>query len=312
MNKNLLTALNDRMLFIKSKNRYIKGIERLIKIMLCDVLVCSGVNMLPYEMKWVRLWNKKMIYIMHGCHLIEAGKHSRTEDFLLQYSKQILCVSETYKQLMVKLFPQYSSKMQVLTNAINWKEYTSCITNQENTAQRNPQNIVLIGGGRVLKRNYQVCQAVLNYNLKHGSSYKVDVYGYFRDNDDSKKIAEMPGVTFHHVVPHDEMLKTFSNSRLFIQASEFESFSLGVIEALACGCDLLISKNVGAKDVISGKRDCDVINDVFDVNEIEEKLGHVLKESNNQRLLQSIDRHTTSIEYSADKLLEYVDCMKRK
>lgn len=307
VNKNLLSVLAGRVDFVKQKNRYLRRIERIFKILFSDVVVCSGVYATIYEILLAHCLCRKIIYLMHGCLYLETGVFSKIEDLLLKYSDLILCVSNSYRNFIssYKPFSVYERKMQVLTNAINWKEYDKFPIANEFVRDRN--RIILIGGGRILKRNLQVCQAIYNINKNKGTEYKVDVYGYFRDTDDSRLIAEMPNVQFHHVIPHEQLLMEFQKSVLFIQNSEFESFSLGVVEALMCGCNILISKNVGARDVISGLLETDIIYDPLRLEEISVKIENVLKIGNNERLLSSIDRYTTSVEYSAQHLLDYAN-----
>ena len=62
------------------------------------------------------------------------------------------------------------------------------------------------------------------------------------------------------------------------------------MEALICGCNLLISQNVGAKAIINGLEANDLINDVDNIKEISNKIMHNLFNSNNNRLINSIKK----------------------
>jgi hypothetical protein len=68
---------------------------------------------------------------------------------------------------------------------------------------------------------------------------------------------------------------------------------------------LLISKNVGARGIIPALTNDDIIQDVDDENEVMAKLIHVLKNPNNQRLISSVDRESTSLQARADELMTY-------
>ena len=248
---------------------------------------------------------------MHGCMALEYkinnnttnNKGLKNEKILLDRSDLILCVSNTYKAIICENFPQYHAKLDVLMNGIDWNTLESISQEQ----LKNENQIILMGGGRQTKRNLYVCRAIQNINQKYHTNYKVTVYGYFLDYDDSQLIAQIPCVNFHEVIPHQEILKQLKISRLFIQNSDLESFSLGVVEALCCGCDILISKNVGAKDIIQNIQSNDIINNPTDIEELEYKILKVLKNSNNQRLLSSIDRTTTSTEFAANRLLKFAN-----
>lgn len=304
VNKNLLSVLHGFVRYEQNENKLIKRIERFFKILFSKYIVCSGIFIKGYELKLIKILGKKLIYIMHGCYYLETGKRHKIEDGLLHQSDLILCVSKSYRDFISShMYPQYSYKMEVLTNAINWNEYNAI---ESNNINRDRNKIILIGGGRILKRNLQVCKAVQNINNQKCKNYHIDVYGYYRDNDDSKEISEIPCVSFHNVIPHNLLLKEFQKSVLFVQNSDFESFSLGVVEAIICGCNALISKNVGAKDVLESLKETDIINNTNDIDEIQKKIEFVLEHNNNKRLLDSINKETTSIQYSANKLISYI------
>ena len=308
VNRNLLAAIRNEVFYILSANKYLVRLEVLFKILSSRLIICSGLFFKNYELLLMRICHKKIIYIMHGCALKETGVNVKSEDEIIKYSDLILCVSNIYKeQIASQLFPKEAYKMQVLHNAINWNEYT----NLPNSSI-NQNRIILMGGGRLLKRNLQICQAVNELNIEFGTNYFVDVYGYYRENDDSRLISQVPNVTFHNVIPHNELLLELTKSRLFVQNSEFESFGLGVIDALSCGCDILISKYVGAIEIISGLVESDIINNPFDVQEIKNKLILVLGEGNNKRLFSSIDKQATSGIRLGKDLISYANQILRK
>lgn len=302
VNKNLLSVLNRKVLYPQSDNPFFKRIENIYKIIISDIVIFSGLFLKKSDLILAYILKKKIIYLMHGCAYLELGINSKLEKAILEKANLILCVSYTYKKVISKIFPKYENKIEVLTNAINWKMYDNLHTDSE---QRDKKRIILIGGGRIIKRNLQICQAVQKINEEKGINLHIDIYGEFNTNDDSVAIKNMPCVTFHEYIPHEKLLIELQKSSLYIQNSDIESFSLGTIEALICGCDILISKNVGAKDIISNLKEEDIINNTTDIQEIQDKINNIIQSSNNKRLLSSINKETTSIEYSAKTLIEY-------
>ena len=168
---------------------------------------------------------------------------------------------------------------------------------------KDPRRIILFGGGRTEKKNLYVCKAVQLINESGLYDLHVDVYGYYRDTDDSPLIVAIPCVTFHHVIPHDLVNVELAKSRMFIQNSQFESFGLALIDALSLGCDVLFSTNTGAKDIITARQESDIINDITDVDEIKDKILKTLECPNNKRLYDSIDKEKTSLQAAVDNLM---------
>lgn len=310
VNKSLVKCLGNRTSHLTQRKGHLRFLETLYKIIPAKVVIFSCATQYDYiTVPLCKFLKKKIIYIMHGCMALEYkinnnttnNKGLKNEKILLDRSDLILCVSNTYKAIICENFPQYHAKLDVLMNGIDWNTLESISQEQ----LKNENQIILMGGGRQTKRNLYVCRAIQNINQKYHTNYKVTVYGYFLDYDDSQLIAQIPCVNFHEVIPHQEILKQLKISRLFIQNSDLESFSLGVVEALCCGCDILISKNVGAKDIIQNIQSDDIINNPTDLEELENKILKVIKNGNNQRLLSSIDRVTTSTEYTANKLINF-------
>lgn len=311
VNRNIVRCLSGQVM-TKDKYGKISGrIENIVKILRSNVVIFSGLMFYNYELIIAKLLKKKIIYIMHGCARIETGKN-RLEEQVIKKSDLILCVSSMFRKVMSDIYPEYNNKYQVLFNGINWEEIRSQKENLHETIVRNCNRIILFGGGRGTKMNLKVCQAVQNLNDAEGTNFHVDVYGYYRDGDDSREISKIPCVQFHHVIPHAQVNIELMNAQIFIQNSEFEPFSLSIFDALQCGCDILLSQYVGCKDIIPGLSTSDIIYNPSDLDELKEKILELRKNSNNVRLLSSIDKCTTGIEHRAKELLRYCEMICEK
>lgn len=305
VNKNIVANLPYDVARLRIKNRYLMRIECLLKILWCKVLILSAIGHKQYEIKLAKLLRRRIIYIMHGFGADDSLYFQKMEALLLPHVDKILCVSSPFCQLAQKRFPQYANKMEVLTNGVAWEKIEKEITNKK--VERDDNEIILIGGGREIKRNLIVCKAIEQINIKKGMSLHISVYGTYNENDDSPRIKDISCVTYHELIPHDELLRKYTASRLFIQNSRIESFGLAVVEAIIGGCDILLSKNVGAIDIIPGIQPMDIINDVSDINEIKEKILYLLEHSNNHRIIHSIDRKNTSLKKATERLLEFAE-----
>lgn len=308
VNKNLVNNLPPEILRLKSRNLIALMFECLWKMAKSRIVIFSSMSNFDYfRILLAKLFQNKIVYIMHGCLELEfkANKANNriglvNERLMLKNADKILCVSKQYRDLMSLQYPMYSNKMDVLSNGIDWQSYSKLTCRRERKRQ-----IILIGGGRVTKRNLQVCKAVERINHNTAEIVNVIVYGNYMQCDDSDEIAAFSFVEFYDILPHDLFLEKLQESQLFIQNSDLESFSIGLIEAVACGCDILFSKNVGAREVFGEIQSEDQIENPLDINEIEEKIRYILEHSNNKRLLCSIDKKSTSIETAGQKLMVF-------
>lgn len=306
VNRNIVKCLNGEMKIIRCKNKYLSKLEKIHKILTSKTIVFSGLMFSLYELKLARNLRRNIIYIMHGCSLVENEKHFVKEDSILEIADLILCVSESFCKQASSIFPQYRSKMDVLTNGIDWQalDRISKIIDGEN---RDQNRIILFGGGRQAKNNLSVCKAVKELNEEFNLNLHIDVYGRYNEMDDSREIKAFKEVSFLPLIPHEQVNKELARCKIFIQSSVFEPFSLALVDAIALGCDVLFSKYVGAKDIIAGKTDDDIIYDPYNIDEIKLKIYNLIHEPNNHRLLSSIDRQQTGIETATKLLLACCD-----
>lgn len=313
VNNNLINALGSRVSYLHYKSKAPRFLELIIKIIISDTIIFSGVSNIDHiTVPLSKKLHKTIYFIMHGCLELEDSANNapnprgeKNEKILLENADYILCVSPTFKDMMKKRYSAFQNKFGVLTNGVNWNYLIDLIKDSQNI-QRDKNRIILFGGGRTTKRNLSVCKAIHELNTEQKLHLYIDLYGHESSSNELTEIKKIPEVHFHHVIPHKEILKEFASSLIFIQNSEFEPFSLGVVEALMCGCDLLISQYVGAKDIIDSLHKEDVIYNPQDINELKDKISILIEHPNNSRLLNGINRNQTGIEVAADRLLEII------
>lgn len=59
-----------------------------------------------------------------------------------------------------------------------------------------------------------------------------------------------PGVTFKPPVPQAKLHEFYNQSSVFVLASVADGFGMVVAQAMACGLPVIVTENVGAKDLI--------------------------------------------------------------
>lgn len=320
VNKTYVKHLHGKVSHLTMSSPLLQFPEILLKLLFCRVIIFSGVRNIDHLLlPLCRLFRKRILFIMHGCLAYEDAQNhyhnprgERNEALLLQHARQILCVSEPYRQWVSDHYPHYAAKTATLTNGINWRSlslsksrhFDKHFDKLSDRAPRDPHRIILLGGGRVTKHNLEVCQAVARLNETRTEPYHIDIYGPFFANDHSALLQAQPYTTWHGAVSHDALLQALCESALFIQNSTFEPFSLGVVEALVCGCSVLLSVHVGARDILPALTEADLITDPTDPQRLARQIEQVLQTGNNQRLLASIDREATSCEAAADRLYQ--------
>jgi UDP-glucose:(heptosyl)LPS alpha-1,3-glucosyltransferase len=116
-------------------------------------------------------------------------------------------------------------------------------------------------------------------------------------------------VIYTGVVPHERVADVYLASDLFAMPSRFDTFGLTVLEAMAASLPVIVSANVGAKDVVKQGRNGFVVEN----GSQEEQIGHALEVLSNRNIRNIMSREAgkTAAEYgwdvSLEKYLEFYD-----
>ncbi|MCY3030594.1 glycosyltransferase family 4 protein [Aerococcus sp. Group 1] len=316
-NKNIKNGIIESKIknqFLFSKETHpIKRIIEIFKLVYNTEKICfSGitkVNILIIML--AKIFNKKIYYLLHGYPAYEQSIEGVLSPKKLKQLKKnelrkyqvvdgIICVSETCAEYIKKELPRLSDKIFYINNPIDtshWKKEKN--NNRDRTA------ICTTGGGRRIKNNLTIAKAVSKLNAE---GYNLSLYVLGSNGPDTELLKEENSVKYLGKHSHEDTIKLFQKTNIYIQNSYFETFGLAVLEALFNGNNLLISKNVGARDVLENLQNSDVINDNQNIEEITEKIKNILVNSNNRRLYNGLNQEKISPENVAYDLY---DILKR-
>lgn len=280
VNKKYYAYMQDFMFVCKSNNKIKRLLDLLLKIRQCDILLISGLSKFQLlGCKIGKRLNKKVIYLMHGYTKIEyeineIAEKNRTldkiEDEMLERADKIICVSKRFCEFLKIERPELRDKTDFVNNGIN----QNGILKKRNS--NDIYTIISVGGGMKIKNNLVVCQSI--ERIKH---IKIKFIVIGKLDKDGEKIRKYNFVEYYESLTHEDVLRKMRESDLYIQNSYFETFGLSVIEAIQQGCDILVSKNIGAIDVINNITQNEIIDDNKDTEEISKKIEKKYKDKNN-------------------------------
>ncbi|MFE4759419.1 glycosyltransferase family 4 protein [Bacillus mycoides] len=307
VNKALREHFPENTIFLQEQSKIKKVVNLFLKIRKVDAVLFSGmskINIIGFRI--AKLLGVKSAYLMHGCRDIEGkinGEYNQRgvdiENKVLELAPKIICVSKYFMHWMESNYPQHKNKLNYVNNGIDWDAIS---TSKEKLVEREANTLIAVGGGMPRKKIKSICKAIELLNQQEKISLNLIVIG--NEGKDLEEILLYPFVKYFSKVPHSEMLVYYQKAKLFVQNSSFETFGLAPIEALVNGCDLLLSKETGAKSIISTLESNDIIYDNQDVNEIASKIKLLLSNTNNQRLVNGIDKEETSVKFAANRMIE--------
>ncbi len=297
-NRYILDSADGRFDYQKSKNKYIKRAEYLLKVILNDVTVFAGGDLYANAgIKLAKKFGKKTVYLMHGLYLYESKingiqpeqKFLDSEIFILENVDLILCVSSVYAEWVKNYFPHLREKISFVNSGINAFEKKNL-----KPYEKREIAVAVAGGDLPQKNNEKVCQAVSKFN---DENIVLNIYG--------KKKPENKNKFFKGELRQDLFFSELENTKLFVVNSTVESFSLAAADALERGCSILLSKDSGIRSILN-LEDTDIIYDTENEEEIAEKIKYLLENPNNERIVSSIDFEKVSWKKTAENLYNKV------
>lgn len=311
MKKGLIS--HKEVIYSEAKNKVSRIIELFYKIIISEsVCFCSFSRANIIGIHFSKMLHKNTFYIMHGYKTLEyvinqkdysvkeMKKINKSEKKIFQSVHKVYCVSKKFMGFMKNELPEYSEKFSYNFNGMN----IGTFKNKSSTLINNQIKIISAGGGMPRKNNLTICKAISEINKE--KKYRIQYIVIGLPYSDKEQICKYDFVTYYDSVVHDDLLKLMKESYLYIQNSSFETFGLAVIEALTCGCNLLVSSETGAIDVLKNINDFDLIKKTNDTIEIKQKIEYIIKFENNERLLGGLDFELIDYRKTGESLINKI------
>ncbi len=301
-----IEGLGKRCFYLHSASKPLRAAELILKIPFSSVVLCSGYsaqNIL--SAKTAHFFGKKCAYLDHGSveyenriNLCEDPHMTRIEYETLRLCDRIFAVSSRFSLWLKERYPEFSDKTEPQLNGIGDFDRV-----YRDSTERDPDLIFSIGGGMPRKRINRICQAI-ELLLPKRPGLKLVVAG--AEGAFSEEIRRYPFVRDLGILDKESIRKLFRSSSLFIQNSCFETFGLAPMEALANGCDVLLSAHTGALELFRTDEpglERYIIKDCEDASEIARRINESLG-SGNAALFRKAVKETSSWEVRTEELYQ--------
>ena len=143
---------------------------------------------------------------------------------------------------------------------------------------------ILFVGQITLRKGLQYLINAFN-QFKHPNAYLHIVGGdTYGDINFMKKLsASNKKIVFHGIKKGKDLLYFYNVADIYVLPSIEEGFAITQLEALSCGCPILISENTGAKETVI-ENNCGMVFPIRDSNQILKKLEIL---ANDKKLLKN-------------------------
>lgn len=307
--KEYIRCLPKRTLYQKRTSKLGRLPELYFNILRSDIVFFSGYSKQNViGMKFARKLHKPTAYLVHGAitheNKINGAENemmSAVEEETLLLADSLLAVSEKFAGWLKTQYPQYSDKIDYVTNGIDERTVNTDVKGDK-------KKILSIGGGMPRKMIIHICKAIEIINRESESPVTLYVIG--KEGNDTDAINAYDNVNNLGLVSADKKEELFKECGIFIQNSCFETFGLAPVEALCAGMSVLCSKVCGVLDLFKSADAYDIIDDYSSAEEIAEKIKYQMENPNRDKLLSDIDFSSMSWEARTKELIIKLEALR--
>jgi len=224
---------------------------------------------------------------------------------ILKRCQKIVTVSNVLKKELVELFKVASEKNFVIYEGVDFKKFFKTdeneVLNFKEKYQINEDFVLAVGHSHPIKNFSGVIEAFKIVRKKY--KIKLVIAGLI-----GKKVVQDEDIIYVGHIPNDKLYILYSAAKCFVFPTLHEGFGLPPLEAMACGCPVVVSDKGSLPEVCG---DAAVYVNPYDPQSIAEGVLKVLTDENlRQNLIQKGYQQAKkfSWEHSVRKFLKVLNC----
>lgn len=229
------------------------------------------------------------------------GLCSEIIKFSLRRADMICATSHTLENSIQRLV---NKKVEVVPFGVDMKEFRPGDRPEEKEEFR-------IGCVKSLEKIYNISSLIIAFSYllqKYGSkNLKLDIVGDGSERQNLEELAERlqlaDAVTFRGSIRHSEIPSTLNTFDVFVNLSEYESFGVSVVEAMACQTPVVVSTAEGLREVVAGG-DCGNMAEPFNIGQIVYAIESYLTDETQRRAVTGNAFHRVQRHYNWENNLE--------
>ncbi|MDD5081613.1 MAG: glycosyltransferase family 4 protein [Candidatus Omnitrophica bacterium] len=241
-----------------------------------DIIILSGISSLKLGWFLKKIFNKPVLALLHGDEAV--SKDGLVSKAYLAADKIIAISNFTKDNFSIKGIEK--DKVRVIYCGISDKF-------KKSDNRRDTSNTILTVGNLTERKGQDIVVRALEDVVKVCPNVKYVMAGLLTQKEQITEIARRVGVfeklEFKGVVTEEELLTLYHNSTLFVLPSRkteksMEGFGLVALEAMACGCPVIVSDETGIFEIIK-KIIPECVFHAGDKKDLAEKISYFLNDT---------------------------------
>ncbi|MCC6575499.1 MAG: N-acetyl-alpha-D-glucosaminyl L-malate synthase BshA [Planctomycetes bacterium] len=251
--------------------------------------------------------NIRIITTLHGTDITiiaQQKEFQRITAFGIEHSDAVTSVSDELKGRVLDVLGERKRPIEVIPNFIDTQRFTPgcCADKRRELAKPDEKIIMHVSNFRELKRTREIIHAFAKYSQKQRSRLVMvgdgPDLGACRDLALELKLRDR--VTF--VGTYDAIWELLPQADLFVLASEYESFGLSALEAMACGVPTLTTNAGGLPEVVK-EGETGLMFNVGDINALAAAMSRMLGDDALRAKMGAAARERAVSVFAKEKIL---------
>lgn len=239
------------------EKEFLKTIEKAINEFQPDLIICHHLYFVT-SLVIENFPDKNIVAICHGTCIRQLENIDFEKERIIKNIKKIktiFALQEVQKNDIMRIFDISKDNIYVIGNGYNpnifYKKHQD-LSNQKNINEE----IKIAYAGKISKS--KGIKSLINATYKINHQLEINLAGGSGNNVEFEEIKSLASKSPHkinflgHKTQH-ELSNLYSKCNLFVFPSFYEGLGLSIIEAMACGLDIVVSNTDGLKDWIYSK-----------------------------------------------------------
>lgn len=287
----------------KKPRRYLKAFKAFKKILNLEkpdsILVHSSELIVP-AVKYARHTSVKAIYIEHENNASKGLSLSLISKYALKKASAVVCLNVNYKKELEKKF-SCNVPIHIIPNGVDTKTFAPTVPTKQTPVRLGMASRMILGKDH----------ATLLYAFKKIAEKHPDVELHIAGNGPTLEavqslVAELNlanRVRFSGLLNADEMLDFYASLSIYILATNYETLSTALLQAMACELPIITSNIENNAALIKHDTTGLLYEDQNSVD-LEQKIDFALKNRGKMLKMGQAARQTVIKNYSTTQMAE--------
>lgn len=280
-----------------------------------DAIILHSVSAIIPVLIYTKITKTPLIFVEHQANSLKKPSAWKISKLGMKFADKIVYLTESYKNEMElalsKLF--LSKKVCIIPNGIDTQRF---IPSKNPILGRKKINIGMAARFTSMRRQDILVECIeeLKENYPH-FDWHLTLAG---DGETFKDVAKLVqdknlqnNISLHGNLDEQELIQWFQDLDIYVHATEGETLSTSMLQAMACGLPIIASNVPGVKNLVSNSEEFGILVHEQTASEFNKAIGELANNKEKARKMSITARNIAIGNYSIENMsFKYLELIK--